>query len=502
MLAQRKEEPPEMSDVPENEMSDTGVSETCDAAEEKPGKFLGVIPLSSRLDLTAIKPIRWLLKRRWFPMALILFNMLLFIVILMSGLTGGFSAGNYIFGVMIVWILWFVLLMAVMVPVFSRVWCLMCPLPSFGEWLQRLRIFGVNNKLHGLNLKWPRRLSNMWLMNILFLITTFFTGFITVKPLATFLLLGSIIVLAIVLSMIFNKRAFCLYVCPVSGFQGLYSTMALTEIRVKDPAICAKHKNKTCVTGNKQGYGCPWLLEPHSFKRNTYCGMCMECFKTCPFDNMAFNVRPPGTDLLVAEKRGLDEAWKAFIMIGIAAMFFCAMMGPWAWLKDMVRGKTLGGWLTFIGVHSVLTLAVIPGIFFVFAWLSKRVSGARDVNLKAVFVNLSYSLIPMGLAAWIAFSFGFFLPNGSYILHILSDPFAWGWNLFGTAGIPWTPVLTGWLVPIQYAVLLVGFIVSADFGYKLAAQTYVDKSATRRGFMPLLGFLMLVVLFFGWLYGG
>jgi len=72
----------------------------------------------------------------------------------------------------------------------------------------------------------------------------------------------------------------------------------------------------------------------------------------------------------------------------------------------------------------------------------------------------------------------------------------------GTAGFPWTPVLTRWLVPLQFAVLLGAYIFSADFGYRLTPQTYADRKAAARGFVPLLVFLTLVVLFFGWLYGG
>lgn len=471
-------------------------------SERPEERILGIIPSSWRFDLTAIPGVRWLFKKRWFPMAAILFNMFMFMVILTAGVVGGFGPGNYSFGIMIVWILWWVLLMMLLVPVFSRTWCMVCPLASFGEWLQRLRIFGVNKEGGGLNIKWPKALSNMWLMNILFLATTFCSGFFTVKPLATFFLLGSIIVLAVVLSLVFEKRTFCLYVCPVSGFQGLYSNMAMTEIRPKDAAICEKHKKKTCVTGTKDGYGCPWLLEPHSLKRNTYCGMCLECFKTCPFDNMSFNLRPPGADVLVNEKRGLDEAWKAFIMLGIAVMFYTAMMGPWGWIKDMVRAATFSGWLSFVGLHAGFNLLVIPGVFGLFAWMSKLASGAKDIGMRAVFVNLSYSLIPMGLAAWIAFSFGFLLPNGSYVLHVFSDPFGWGWNLFGTAGVPWTPVLTAWLVPIQFATLIAGLVFSADFGYKLCKQTYAEPAAAKRGFLPLLAFLTLLTVFFGWLYGG
>ena len=297
-------------------------------------KLFGLIDLNWRFELTKFKLIRNLFKSRWFPLLAIILNLFIFVIILISGLIGGFSAGNYNFGIMIVWILWWVMLMFILVPIFSRAWCLMCPFPVFSDWLQRGALFVVTGlKLKGLGLKWPKALKNMWVMNILFLVTTFFSGFFTVRPLATFILLGGIILLAFLIGLVFEKRSFCLYVCPVSGFQGLYSQFAMAEVRRKDPEICKNHKVKTCYVGNECGYGCPWMLTPFNFTKNTYCGMCLECFKSCPHDNMAFNLRPPGVDLLVDEKRGLDEAWKAFIMLGIAMVFFLTMQGRGVFLR-------------------------------------------------------------------------------------------------------------------------------------------------------------------------
>ncbi|MDP6686214.1 MAG: 4Fe-4S binding protein, partial [Candidatus Omnitrophota bacterium] len=441
-----------------------------------------------------------------FPLLLIIFNLLIFVIILLSGLFGGYSAGNYNFGIMIVWILWWVMLMFVLVPIFSRSWCMMCPFPVFSDWLQRGKLFGVKKgKLGGLGLKWPRHLRNMWIMNIGFLLTTFFSGFFMVRPLVTFILLGFIILLAFLIGLVFEKRSFCLYVCPVSGFQGLYSQFAMTEIRRKDPEICKKHTLKTCYLGDEKGYGCPWLLTPFNFKKNTYCGMCMECFKTCPYDNMAVNLRPPGLDLLVEdqkEKRGLDEAWKAFIMLGIAMVFFTTMQGPWGVLKDMVRGTTLKGYLSFISLHSVFNLLIMPGIFLIFAFLSKLASGNKEVALKKVFINFSYTLVPLGLGVWIAFSLGIILPNGSYLLHIISDPFAWGWNLFGTAYFPWTPVFTGLMGYLQGAVLTIFYLFSIVYGFRLSKQTYPDIKEAKRGWIPILTYLTLTTVFFLWLFGG
>lgn len=466
------------------------------------GYILGFIPETWRLELTKFPWVQKLLKNRWMPLSLILFNLFIFTIILMAGFFGGASAGNYNFGIMIVWILWWVLLMMLLVPGLSRFWCTMCPLPFFGEWLQRRRLFGVQNKLFGMNKRWPKKLSNMWLMNFLFLGTTFFSGFFTTRPIGTFILLGLIIVAAITLSLIYTKRAFCLYVCPVSGFQGLYANVGMVEVRVKDPDICAKHMKKGCVVGNECGYGCPWLLLPYKFTRNTYCGMCFECFKTCEYDNMALNLRPPGADLLVNEKRGYDEAWKAFIMLGIAIVFFIIMQGPWGFVKDWANAHTLPGYLSFIGLHTVFNLLIIPALFFGFVWLSRQMSGAKDVPLKAAFINFSYATVPFGLAAWIAFSFGILLPNGSYILHILSDPFAWGWNLLGSAHFPWTPVGTGIMPYLQSACVLGGLIFSLDIGYKLSRQTYPSENAAVKGVVPIYAFLALVAAFLLWLYIG
>ena len=34
------------------------------------------------------------------------------------------------------------------------------------------------------------------------------------------------------------------------------------------------------------GWGCPFSIFPSTLKSNAECGVCTECFKTCPHDNM------------------------------------------------------------------------------------------------------------------------------------------------------------------------------------------------------------------------
>lgn len=474
-------------------------------------KLFGFIPLTWKFELTKFKKVRRLLKSRWFPFLPIVFNLFIFTLILMAAFVGGFGAGNYNFGVMIVWILWWVLLMIFMVPVVGRLWCMICPFPLIGEWIQRGKLVEVGRqKPWGLAKRWPNQLRNLWPLVILFWVATWFSGFFTVRPLATFILLGIIILAAIILAMMYSRRAFCLAVCPVSGFQGLYANFSLCEVRAKDKDICKNHNPKTCFVGDEKGYGCPWMEMPFDLNRNTYCGLCMECMKTCPYDNMAFNIRPPAADFFVEKKqtdklyrrRSTDEAFKALTMLGIFFSFFMAFQGPSGKIKDMIRATTLKGYLTYIGESALTDFLLIPGAFLIFAVLSWAASGNKEVKLKDVFVNFSYVLVPVGLAVWAAFSLGIILPNWSYLMHVLSDPFAWGWNLLGTAHFPWTPVLTRILPYLQLFFVSVGLAFALNLGFTFSVHTYPGLKEAKRGWMPILVFLLLIHVFFFWLFLG
>lgn len=470
--------------------------------EKNANRFLGIFPCGWRYELTRFSIVRSILKNRWVPLIAIVINIFFFTVILVACFVGGISAGNYNFGIMMVWIVWYVLLMMVMVPLFSRIWCGVCPLPFLGDFFQRGSFTQIRQKLNGLGIKWPKALKNMWLVNFLFVGTTFANGFLTTRPIASFTLFAVIILLATFISIMFERRTFCLYVCPVGGFQGLYSQIATVEIRSKDKEICKQHKLKTCFLGNENGHGCPWFLTPFNFKKNTYCGMCLECFKTCPHDNMALNLRSPGADLIEVEKRGLDEAWKAFIMIGCAIVFYVFMMGPWGALKDWQNAKTAIGFIKYVVSHSVFTLLLLPASFGIFVWLSRKLSRANDISFKQMFINYSYSLVPLGLMVWVAFSLGFLLPNGSYVLAVISDPFAWGWNLFGTK-VPWTPVLTYWMPFLQIFSLLFGLVFSIDIASKISKQTVLSsKEAAIRSCIPIAAYITILTIALLWLFIG
>jgi hypothetical protein len=455
---------------------------------------------SWRFDVTGIPVVNRLL--RWRPLQFLLVTtcMAFFVLAILTALVGT-AAGNRNFSIIFVWIVWWALVIMLFVPVLGRGWCAICPIPAPGEWLQRQSfVHPRRRKLWSLGKRWPRRLKNIWIQNFAFLSVALLSAIILTRPIATGAVLLSFILLALVLSLVFERRTFCRYVCPVGGFIGLYSMAAPVEVRVKDVDVCKTHDTKDCYLGNERGFGCPWLVYPGSLDRNTNCGMCMECLKSCTMNNVAVNVRAPAFDLFVAKGRGMDEAYKAFIMVACALAYSVVLLGRWGILKDAANVVRLDWWLLYAAGFLTLNLLVIPGLFLVATATGRRLAGLHDVPLRSLFVDSAYSLVPLGLAAWIAFSLGFVMVNISYALPVIADPFGWGWNLLGLRDVPWTPLFPGLVPYLQVPVLLAGMALALYTAWRIIQER--AQGQTLRAFIPTGLFLTFATLSFVWLYMG
>jgi hypothetical protein len=197
----------------------------------------------------------------------------------------------------------------------------------------------------------------------------------------------------------------------------------------------------------------------------------------------------------------LDEAYKAFIMLACAMLYSAVLLGPWGWLKDWADMATLPQWAAYATGFLAINLLVVPGLFWLTTLAARAVARLR-VPVKRLFVDYAYSLVPMGLIGWIAFSFSFVFVNGSYAVSVLSDPFGWGWDLFGTRSVPWTPLLPGLVVVLQVGLLLVGLAFSTFIAYRISRQHAQTESQAWRGTLPVSGFLVGVTLVFLRLYLG
>jgi polyferredoxin len=486
-------------------MSSTGVilPQQSNPPPRWPGKYK--INLFERVPL-----LKRIMHHRAFQFALVLPGLIAFIVVILAGIFGT-PVGAKNFSIIFVWIVWWALLIVLLVPFGARVWCLACPIPALGEWIQR-RALIANRLTRVVRRKWPKSLSNLWLANFGFLGIALFSALVTTRPIVTGLVLGGLMVLGIAISWVFERRSFCRYLCPVGGFLGLYSMMAPVEIRRLDPEVCRKCKFKSCYQGSTEaslqvggegGYGCPNFEFPGGgMERNTYCLMCTECIKACPYGNITLNARPFASDLLVPTHRKMDEAFKAFIMLGSALLYSIVMLGPYGDVKLWANLQTLRGFTAYALMFLGGILLLMPLTHLLFTWFAQLLSRDDKVPLEKMFVNYAYALVPLGLLGWIAFSVSFVLPNISYAISVISDPFGWGWNLFGTSTFPWTPFLPGLIPYLQIPILLIGLASSIIIAFGIARQTASTPRKARLAAIPITVYLTAITGLFFWLYLG
>lgn len=448
------------------------------------------------MDFTRIPRVRAALVARGPQLAVQLAAVGGLLLVIVAGLIGT-PVGSRNPATVLVWIAWWAALMIVAVPFFGRLWCGICPLPLPGEWLQRGALLGPGGRPRGLGLPWPRRLRGLWLQNGAFLLVALFSLPVLTQPRWTAILLLGLVLTAVVISLIFERRAFCRYLCPVGGFIGLYAQAAPIEVRVRDPRVCADHTVKTCYTGSADGYGCPWQVFPAGLKSNVACGICLECLRTCPLDNVTIRLRPVGADLEAGGRARLDESFKSLILLGSAFVYAVVLLGPASGLRSAAAAVGSTAWLTYAVGFLAVTAVLVPALFLGATRLASR-SAAKQLTARDAVGRFAPALIPLGLAAWAAFSLGFVLTNVSYVLPVLSDPIGLGWDLIGTASAPWTPI-AGAAVPWVLAAVLLGGLAWSSRRVRAVAD---DLAGGVRMALPVWGFSFVVTAGLLWAFVG
>ena len=295
--------------------------------------------------------------------------------------------------------------------------------------------------------------------------------------------------------LVWQLRAFCRYLCPVSAFVGLYAKSAKLALRPADTDVCAKCRVRSCQRGSPRGWACSFGLCVAEIRENTDCGLCTECIKTCPYDNVSLRWRPFAQETAV---RTAGEAWMAMAMLVLAISYCLTHLGHWPVLRDYVNILDKKNWDLF-GVYAAVlwaaALAGLPALMFVLAAAGRRLARAAPTSWSLMIASTG-ALIPLGLAVWIAFVVPMLLVNVSFVLQSLSDPFGWGWNFLGTASTPWRQLCPQAIPWIQVGGILLGLHYSLRNAGRIWRALVDDRRAALRGMLPLA--LMLISVS-GWL---
>ncbi len=457
---------------------------------------LGQGEANDRIDLMRFGIVRRLLLSRPVRFAVQLSMVCMFLLIIAAGLFGYQNPALNI-APLLTWTIWWGGLV-VLIMFAGKAWCWMCPWDAIASWVERFRLWKKTDEGIGLDLKWPRVLRNIWLATALFIgLTWIEIGFgVTMRPAATAWLAIAMVVMALVCAMLFERKSFCRYGCLVGRVSGLYAMFAGIEVRHADDRICRDCHTKECVKGSDTAYGCPTFEYPGKMAVNTYCIQCGECLQACPHQNLAVNLRPWGADLGVESKPRRDEAYLALLMLAISGFHGLTMTPVWSKLTDAIPGGHMISFTTGMAMIMLMPILIYAGL----VWISYRLANVSNVTYHDYFVRYAYCVLPIALFYHLAHNLEHLLMEGPKVAVLASDPFGWGWDLFGTAGWHVPPLVSLdvlWI--LQVVLVTVGHVYSLWAARRISVRTFGTSAAATRSQWPLLLGMIAFSIFSLWL---
>lgn len=459
------------------------------------------------LDIFSLLPsLKMLIKKRWFQPVLMFLSAIVLYIVLLTSFFGTQMSGRNL-GVLLIWIFWLFILIVILIPIGGRIWCTVCPIPMFGEFLQRRSIYhvksgttgGYRNRYFGLNYSWPIHLEGEWIRLLLFLIAGTLSTTFVASPRATGFAIMILILLSTLMALIWKLRSFCQYICPINAFIGLYSKLGKLSLRPLNSGVCTRCKAQFCKKGSESGWACPYDLSVNDITDNYKCGLCTECIRSCRYDNVTLRMQIFSSDTSV---NSVGMAWTAMAMFVLCAAYCMIYLGPWPRLRDYVNILDKGNWDLFL-IYTVVLLAmallIFPFIVFLISLISKYRSNISKRSID-ILISSSGALLPLSLFIWFAFIIQMLFTNVSFIVQSFSDPFGWGWNLFGYAGSPWKlfiPRLVPW---IQVSLMIIGFSFTFNSLWRIWLKLTPNIRSAFRGFQPFAIFFLLITSSFIWFF--
>ncbi|MCA0047175.1 hypothetical protein LB577_09420, partial [Mesorhizobium sp. B283B1A] len=214
----------------------------------------------------------------------------------------------------------------------------------------------------------------------------------------------------------------------------------------------------------------------------------------------------PGAKLLAAEP--LPPSGIAFLLLALSSVSFDGLSKTFFWLGLFgVNPLEFPGRTAVIGSSTlglVLTFLLLAAVFLLAAWLGQRLAG-RDRPFGQAAGLLVWSIVPIALAYHVAHYLTALLVDGQYALAALSDPFALGWNLFGTAdmqveaGIVAGAGSAWWLWNIQAGAIILGHVLAVLVAHGLAWRLHPQPARAALSQFPLTLLMIAYTVFGLWL---
>jgi hypothetical protein len=189
----------------------------------------------------------------------------------------------------------------------------------------------------------------------------------------------------------------------------------------------------------------------------------------------------------------------AMVLLALTLFHGVTMTPQWERLNDWLRAVMgLDRLVIFTALMAVMV--ALPLLLFWWGATLSRILAGGEVKVGDVPKVLAYPLIPVALFYHLAHNGMHFFMEAQSIVPLLSDPFGWGWDLFGTAGHSYGPLLSlesvWWL---QIGLIVVGHAYGVGVADKVGRLLYAASGRVLVGLAPFIATMVLFSGFSIWL---
>lgn len=364
----------------------------------------------------------------------------------------------------------------------ARTWCSVCTLAVPGTILQNM--LRPSRKTPPFIKKYSG-----WIMALL-CIAVFWVEIVWDAYNNPYLTGGIILIITIgslVSSVLYSRRTWCRYLCPLGAVNAIFAMPSIVELRANRHVCLNRCKDHSCFAGDSFVPGCPMFRHPYLVDNNRDCIMCAKCIKNCDNSSIQLNIRLAPEELwALATPRNADS----FLVVSMTAIFF-----PFA-LKD--EFSRLTEWLVSmfsaigIGVPDFLAASLI----FFFCIFIFQSGYYLMVSLQCLYAKMDkklllplfgYGFIPMILGGYLAVHLEFFVSGAGRILP----------NVQEWLGLPFSYEHIRLLSPDSTAVLktltvLGGFLASLYATYRVIERALAGDPLSTRALVIPFSFLIII----------
>ena len=397
-------------------------------------------------------------------------SVLMFLLLLVVGFFGTDRAIENLTPTFI-WIIWWVG-MGYVVALVGNVWVFINPWKITFEWYRRLRGFFVkSDEPEDPPFTYPEGLG-VWPALLLFFLFAWaenvYTGAFRPFTLSVMVLLYSIVMWVGMAA--FGKHVWLRNAEAFTVLFGFFSRFSPTEVRVTNREVC-----RDCTS---------------ECQLESECVDCYDCYEYAAVEDRQLNLRPFAVGLALHYR--VSVATAAFVVLALATVSFDGFQDTETWANlrtDMLSFATSD-------VVDTVALALAPALFGIvylgFAWAIKTLSGEESgvIEVASAYV---FSLVPIALAYNLAHFITLLLIQGQLIIPLASDPFGFGWNIFGTAEYRLNLNIIGakavWFISLVAIVL--GHVISVYLAHVISLRRVSSSSDALRGQIPMLALMII-----------